>query len=97
MIVPLAAGSTVDNAARIVTQKMSQNMGQSIVIENIAGAAGANGADRVAKSTADGYTSGGFNDSIITMLPNLQSKMGRDIVKDFEPVSLVATVNGAWS
>ena len=92
MIVPLAAGSAVDNAARIVTQKMSQNMGQSIVIENIAGAAGAIGADRVAKSAPDGYTIGGFNDSIMTMLPNLQSKMGWDIVKDFEPVSLVATV-----
>ena len=92
LIVPLAAGSAVDNAARIVTQKMAQNMGQSIVIENIAGAAGAIGADRVAKSAADGYTLGGFNDSIMTMLPNLQSKMGWDIVKDFEPVSLVATV-----
>ena len=92
MIVPLAAGSAVDNAARIVTQKMSQNMGQSIVIENIAGASGAIGADRVAKSPPDGYTIGGFNDSIMTMLPNLQSKMGWDIVKDFEPVSLVATV-----
>ena len=92
MIVPLAAGSAVDNAARIVTQKMSQNMGQSIVIENIAGAAGAIGADRVAKAAADGYTIGGFNDSIMTMLPNLQSKMGWDILKDFEPISLVATV-----
>ena len=92
MIVPLAAGSAVDNAARIVTQKMSQNMGQSIVIENIAGAAGAIGADRVAKSAPDGYTIGGFNDSIMTMVPNLQSKLGWDIVKDFEPVSLVATV-----
>ncbi len=92
MIVPLAAGSAVDNAARIVTQKMAQNMGQSIVIENIAGAAGAIGAERVAKSAPDGYTIGGFNDSIMTMVPNLQSKLGWDIVKDFEPVSLVATV-----
>ena len=92
MVVPLAAGSAVDNAARIVTRKMSQNMGQSIVIENIAGAAGAIGADRVAKSAPDGYTIDGFNDSIMTMLPNLQSKMGWDIVKDFEPISLVATL-----
>ena len=92
MVIPLAAGSAVDNAARIITQKMSQSMGQSIVIENIAGAAGAIGADRVAKSAPDGYTLGGFNDSIMTMLPNLQSKMSWDIVKDFEPVSLVATV-----
>ena len=92
MIVPLAAGSAVDAAARIITQKMSQNMGQGIVIENQPGAAGLIGADRVAKAVPDGYTIGGFNDSIMTMLPNLQTKMTWDILKDFEPVSLVATV-----
>ncbi len=92
MIVPLAAGSAVDAAARIITQKMSQNMGQSIVIENLPGASGLIGADRVAKAAPDGYTIGGFNDSIMTMLPNLQTKMTWDILKDFEPVSLVATV-----
>jgi tripartite-type tricarboxylate transporter receptor subunit TctC len=92
MIVPLAAGSAVDNAARILAQKMGQSMGQSIVIENQPGAAGLIGAERVAKAAPDGYTLGGFNDSIMTMLPNLQSKMPWDILKDFEPVSLVATV-----
>ena len=92
MIVPLAAGSAVDNAARIVMQKVATNMGAAIAIENQAGAAGLIGADRVAKSAPDGYTLGGFNDSIMTMLPNLQAKMPWDILKDFEPVSLVATV-----
>ena len=92
MIVPLAAGSAVDNAARIVAQKMGQNMGQAIVIENQPGAAGLIGAGAVAKAAPDGYTLGGFNDSIMTMLPNLQAKMPWDILKDFEPVSLVATV-----
>ena len=92
MIVPLAAGSAVDAAARIVAQKMGQNMGQAIVIENQAGAAGLIGAGTVAKAAADGYTLGGFNDSIMTMLPNLQAKMPWDILKDFDPVSLVATV-----
>jgi tripartite-type tricarboxylate transporter receptor subunit TctC len=92
MIVPLAAGSAVDNAARILAQKMGQNMGQSIVIENLPGAAGLIGADKVAKAAPDGYTLGGFNDSIMTMLPNLQSKMPWDIQRDFEAVSLVATV-----
>jgi tripartite-type tricarboxylate transporter receptor subunit TctC len=92
MIVPLAAGSAVDNAARILAHKMGQNMGQSIVIENQPGAAGMIGADRVAKSPPDGYTLGGFNDSIMTMLPNLQPKMPWDILRDFETVSLAATV-----
>ena len=92
MVVPLAAGSAVDAAARIVAQKMGQNMGQPIVIENQAGASGLIGAGVVAKAAPDGYTIGGFNDSIMTMLPNLQPKMPWDILKDFEPVSLVATV-----
>ncbi|HKE42006.1 MAG TPA: tripartite tricarboxylate transporter substrate-binding protein [Casimicrobiaceae bacterium] len=92
MVVPLAAGSAVDNAMRIVTERMAENMGQAIAIENQPGAAGLIGAERVAKAAADGYTIGGFNDSIMTMLPNLYAKMPWDIMKDFEPVSLVATV-----
>jgi tripartite-type tricarboxylate transporter receptor subunit TctC len=92
MIVPLAAASAVDVAARIVTQKMANNMGQQFVIMNLPGASGLIGAEQVARAEPDGYTIGGFNDSIMTMVPNLQSKMRWDILKDFEPVSLVATV-----
>ena len=92
MIVPLAAASAVDNAARIVAQKMSVNMGQQVVIENQPGASGQIGADRVAKSAPDGYTLGGFNDSIMTMLPNMNANLPWDILRDFEPVSLVATI-----
>jgi tripartite-type tricarboxylate transporter receptor subunit TctC len=92
LIVPLAAGSAVDNAARIVAQKMSQGLGQNIVIENQAGASGLIGADHVAKAAPDGYTLGGFNDSIMTMVPQLKANMPWDIFRDFTPVSLVATV-----
>jgi tripartite-type tricarboxylate transporter receptor subunit TctC len=92
MIVPLAAASAVDVAARIVTQKMAENMGQQIVIINQAGASGLIGAEQVARAAPDGYTIGGFNDSVMTMVPNLHAKMPWDILKDFEPVSLVATV-----
>src|SRR5256885_15831543 len=92
MIVPLAAASAVDVAARIVTQKMADNMGQQFVILNLPGASGLIGAEQLARAEPDGYTIGGFNDSIMTMVPNLQSKMRWDILKDFEPVSLVATV-----
>src|SRR4030088_894791 len=92
MIVPLAAASAVDVAARIVTQKMADNMGQQFVIMNQPGASGLIGAEQVARAEPDGYTIGGFNDSIMTMVPNLQAKMRWDILKDFEPVSLVATV-----
>jgi tripartite-type tricarboxylate transporter receptor subunit TctC len=86
----LAAASAVDVAARIVTQKMADNMGQQFVILNQPGASGLIGAEQVARAEPDGYTIGGFNDSIMTMVPNLQSRMR--ILKDFEPVSLVATV-----
>jgi tripartite-type tricarboxylate transporter receptor subunit TctC len=92
MIIPLAAASAVDNAARIVAQKMSTNMGQQVVIENQPGASGQIGADRVAKAAPDGYTIGGFNDSIMTMLPNMGTQLPWDILRDFEPVSLVATI-----
>ncbi|MDB5823833.1 MAG: hypothetical protein JWR21_2537 [Herminiimonas sp.] len=92
MIVPLAAASAVDNAARILTQKMAANMGQAFVIENMPGASGQIGADKVAKAAPDGYTVGGFNDSIMTMLPNISAHLPWNILKDFEPVSLVATV-----
>ena len=93
LIVPLAAGSAVDAAARIITQKMSTNMNGSFVIENIDGAAGQIGANRVAKAAPDGYVIGAFNDSIMTMLPNTQAHLPWNILKDFAPVSLVATVD----
>jgi tripartite-type tricarboxylate transporter receptor subunit TctC len=95
MIIPLAAGSAVDNAARIVAPALSQALGQSIVMENMPGAAGIIGAERVARAAPDGYTIGGFNDSIQTMVPNLQSNMPWDPIRDFAPVSLVATFEWA--
>jgi tripartite-type tricarboxylate transporter receptor subunit TctC len=92
MIVPLGAGSAVDVAARIVAQKMSTQMGQAIVIENIVGASGIVGTDKAAKATPDGYTIAGLNDSIMTMVPALQPKLPWDMLRDFVPVSLVATI-----
>jgi len=95
MLVPLQAASAVDNAARLVAQKMSENMGQPVVVENQPGAAGLIGTERVAKAAPDGYTIGGFNDSIMTMLPNMHPKLAWDIVRDFAPVSQVATIEWA--
>ena len=92
MIIPLAAGSAVDNAARVLTQKMSLSLGQNIVIENIPGSAGLIGADRVAKAAPDGYTIGGFNDSILTMVPHIYPRIPWNALTDFDPLSLVATV-----
>jgi tripartite-type tricarboxylate transporter receptor subunit TctC len=91
MIIPLAAASAVDNAARLVAAEMSKDLGVNIIIENQPGASGIIGAGRVAKAAPDGYTIGGFNDSILTMVPNLQPNMPWDPVRDFAPVSLATT------
>lgn len=94
MIIPLAAASAVDNVARLVAQEMGKMLNQSVIVENLPGAAGAIGANRVATANPDGYTIGAFNDSILTMVPNL-SKTPWNPLKDFAPVSLVTTFE--WS
>ena len=92
MIVPLAAGSAVDVAARLLAAKMSQNMGQTVVVENVVGAAGIIGASQLAKAAPDGYTIGGFNDSILTMVPNLNPNTPFNPMTDFVHVSRVAII-----
>jgi tripartite-type tricarboxylate transporter receptor subunit TctC len=92
MIVPLAAGSAVDVAARLLAQKMATNMGQAIVVENIVGAAGIIGASQLLKAAPDGYTIGGFNDSILTMVPNLNAQTPFNPVTDFAHISRVAII-----
>ena len=92
MVIPLAAGSAVDNAARVLTQKMSEGLGQPIVVENIAGSSGLIGAERVARAAPDGYTLGGFNDSVLTMIPHIYPKMPWNALTDFAPLSLAATI-----
>ncbi len=74
MIAPLAAASAVDVAARIVTQKMADSMGQQIVILNQPGASGLIGAEAVARAELDGYTIGGFNDSTMPWYPTCSPK-----------------------
>ena len=91
-IMPLQAGSGVDILMRPITQKMSENLGQVITIENIPGGAGLIGTAKVAQSPGDGYILGAFNDSILTMLPNLYKKIDYDPVQSFTPISEVAAI-----
>ena len=90
-VMPLQAGSAVDVMIRIVAQKMGENLGQQIVIENQPGAAGSIGAERVKRAPPDGYTVGVLNDSILTMIPNIR-QVAYDPVKDFAPVGVVAAI-----
>ena len=91
VIVPYPAGGSVDVVARLLVQKLNESMGQSFIVENRAGGAGgAVGANTVAKATADGYTLM-LSASIHIITPFLNSKIPYDAVKDFSPVSLVAS------
>ena len=92
MIIPLQAASAADITLRVVTQKMSEGLAQQIAIDNQPGAAGLIGAERVARAAPDGYTIGGFADSILTFVPNLYQKVPYDPLTSFEPVSMVAAV-----
>ena len=95
MIVPLAAASAVDVAARLVADRMSEDLGQSIVVENQPGASGIGGMRTGALAPADGYTILGVNDSIMAMLPNMKDDVGYDPVADFAPITQLVTVNFA--
>ena len=92
LIVPMQSGSAGDTIARIVAQKIAASLGQPLVIENVTGAAGLIGAERLARSAADGYTIGAMGDSMLTLLPHLQSQVRYDPLSDFDPVSLVASI-----
>jgi tripartite-type tricarboxylate transporter receptor subunit TctC len=92
MIVPVQAGSGADAILRIVAQRMSDNMKQPIVLENVPGAAGVIGAERAARATADGYTMFGANDGTLNMTPHLRKKVNYNTLESFEPVSLLANI-----
>src|ERR1044071_7268634 len=91
VVVPFPAGGSVDVVARLLVQKLNESMGGNFIVENRAGGAGgAVGANAVAKATPDGYTLM-FTASIHIITPFLNSKIPYDAVKDFSPVSLVAS------
>ncbi len=92
MVVPLAPGSAVDVAARLLAHKLSAHLGQAVVVENVVGAAGVIGASQVAKAAPDGYTLGGFNDSLLTMVPHLNPKTPFNPLTDFSHITQVATI-----
>ena len=90
MVVPFPPGAATDIIARTVAQKLGEKWGQSVVVENRAGATGAIGSAYVARSAPDGHTLLVATTSSHTMGPNLSSKLPWDPVKSFEPVTLLA-------
>ena len=89
LLVGFSPGGVVDAAARIVAQRLSEHLGQSVFIENRTGASGAIANEMVAKSPADGYTLL-LMPSSGAILPALRTKLPYDLERDLAPVSLVA-------
>ena len=92
LIVPFAAGGGVDVSARIQAQRMGELLGQSIVVENMGGAAGMTGALHVARSTPDGYTLLIGNSGTQAYSQALYKAPLYNAVTDFTPVALIADV-----
>ena len=91
IVVPYPAGGATDQMARIIQQPLSEILGQPIIIENKAGAAGAIGTDAVAKAAPDGYTLAFGNAGPNSMGPAIK-KAPYDPVRDLAPISFVANV-----
>jgi tripartite-type tricarboxylate transporter receptor subunit TctC len=92
LVVPFPAAGTTDILAREVGQRLTETLGQPVVIDNRPGAAGNLGTEIVAKSPADGYTLLMCTVSTHAINPGLYSKLNFDHIKDFAPVILVARV-----
>ncbi|OGA51443.1 MAG: LacI family transcriptional regulator [Betaproteobacteria bacterium RIFCSPLOWO2_12_FULL_62_13] len=90
VIVPFAPGGGTDNLVRIMAPKMSANLGQQVIVDNRPGAGSQIGTELVAKAAPDGYTIL-FVDTSFTSSPSLYPKLPYDPIRDFAPVSLLAS------
>ncbi|MCK9919318.1 tripartite tricarboxylate transporter substrate binding protein [Microbacteriaceae bacterium K1510] len=91
IIVPFAAGGTTDIVGRIVAQRLTVKLGQNFIIENVGGAGGNLGAAKAAQAAPDGYTV--FMATVAhTMAPGIYKSLSYNFQRDFEPVTVVATV-----
>src|SRR4051794_7660280 len=89
MIVPYAAGGPTDTVGRVVAERMRGELGQSVVLENVAGAGGSIGLGRLARSAPDGYTINVGNWSAHVINGAIYSLL-YDLRTDFEPIALLA-------
>ena len=90
LVVAFPAGGASDVAARVIAAALGKRLGQSVFVENISGATGNIGADKVAKSAADGHTLL-FGTLSMGINPSLFDKLPFNVLRDFAPVSLVST------
>jgi tripartite-type tricarboxylate transporter receptor subunit TctC len=90
LIVPQAPGGGNDTIARIIAQKMTQSLGQQVIVDNRPGAGGTLGTRQLARSTADGYAIAMGSTGTLTMAPTAVENAGYDPRKDFAPVGMIA-------
>ena len=90
LIVPFPAGGSTDIVGRVVAQKLSERLGQQVVVDNRGGAGGTIGTDAAAKAAPDGYTLTIGTTSTHAVAAGAYAKLAYNPVKDFAPVSLVA-------
>ena len=92
VIVPFATGGSTDILIRTVGQRMSESLGQSLLIDNRGGAGGALGAEITAKAPPDGYTIMATTSGVVVVNPSLYKKLSYDPQRDFLPVSIIASL-----
>jgi tripartite-type tricarboxylate transporter receptor subunit TctC len=90
LVVPFTAGGPTDTLARILTDRMSRTLGQTVIVDNTTGAAGTIGVARVARAAPDGYTIGIGHWSTHVVNPAIYP-LTFDILNDFEPLAMIAT------
>src|SRR4051812_40320338 len=91
LVVPFAAGGNVDITARQIAPGLSELLGQNFIVDNRVGAGGVIGAEVVAKAAPDGYTLMMGSNNTVSVAPSLYPKLSYHPVRDFAPISLVAT------
>ena len=92
LVIPFAAGSATDAAGRVLAQALSQRVGQSVIVDNRAGANGQIAAMLVSQSPPDGYTLFMTTNSTHSANPHLYKSLPYDPVRDFEPIARVGTL-----
>ena len=92
VIVPFAASGSTDILIRTVGRRMSEQLGQSLLIDNRGGAGGALGAELAAKAPPDGYTIMATTSGVIAVNPSLYRKLAYDPINDFTPISIIASL-----
>ena len=91
LIIPFPPGNTMDIMARLISPRLSERLGQAVIVENRPGASGMLGLDLVAKAAPDGYTIGAGQGGNLVVLPHTSKSIPYDALKDFSPIAVSTT------